>query len=225
MIIPISQFATMGYCEYLPVLIFLKRAKPVRRRLEVGRRQHQRSQEEDSRNCREVRPERLLKGLLSRDSCIEMPSEGIRVGFGHRGYFFLGQPDKVTKRGEKIVVTDEKFVRRSYGRIFKDREYQLSAYCHGLKSGSVGYALGSKTLWLGKGLLKDYQFFYRIVERDRLTREILYESMLIPFGDRFNELLQRFTDIIGGRYKKETLINRNPGKCKACSFRLACYGR
>jgi|GEM_PF-2101079 CRISPR/Cas system-associated exonuclease Cas4 (RecB family) len=221
-IIPISAFASLGYCEryfYMTQVLGVKPAPT--RAMRAGARQHSLSRklDEAKRFGREEIPA-LKERLRDAASVLVLPREALRVAFAHDGYFFRGQVDKLVKRGSEALVLEEKFVFRSYGKLRKSHEYQLSGYCHALKAGLAGYAFGKATCWLGKGMFSHLEVKYMVIERHRLTREVLFASQPKSYSAKtFLPILERAVGILNGE------VHPAPGreaKCERCSLAQAC---
>lgn len=221
-VIPISALASLGYCERYLYLTRVLGAKPAPTgAMRTGVRQHSVSRALDParRYLKEEIPA-LGEKLRSESSTLELPREVLRVAFAHEGYLFRGRVDKLVKRGSEVTVMEEKFVARSYGRLKRSHEYQLSGYCHALKEGKAGYAFGRNTLWFDRNVFANLKVNYMVIERHRETREVLFASPPISYSKRkFLPVLERLVGILDGEVEP---VRSRGAKCRVCSLAESC---
>ena len=118
--VAISRFAQMGYCELAAYLELVQGMRPRMREWVVqGAKQHGVSEKMDAaRGYEKATPEKLRKEIDRKESAFEVLSERVGVAFEYRGNEYTGRLDKLLKLGEKLLVVDEKFVGKSWQKIF-----------------------------------------------------------------------------------------------------------
>ncbi len=219
--VPISKFADVEFCGLKPVYHFLEERRPhFRPCVAIGVRQHAISAEEDAEKEYEaVSVDELLRRLQDEGSALEFPNEAVSVRFAFGGLTFSGRLDKLLKFGRSVVVCDEKFTSRAGGLFSGKYECQLSAYCNGLANG-IMRVRGRE---LGEGVLRGFDIYYRIIERDLLGRHPLGKGEPKPFDAGFvASRLERFAGILEGRFERRELACGEPAKCLVCEFREGC---
>jgi len=186
-VVPISTLASLAYCRRQVYLTLVKGVKPRRREIFRGVEQHNISKEGEAR----IEPEVVIDAASEPDSTLAFPFESLFTSFIYKGFLFVGKPDKVIKRGRKVYVEEEKYVRRSYGRLFDNWKLQLLAYCHSLARGKTIFQYGNFRRRLD---FSGDEFFYYVVERNIETREVL--CVHEPRSYAFEELEGKLEDFV-----------------------------
>ena len=221
----ISQFASIAICEAKPYWSLVLREPPrFGAWVKLGTKHHSISQKEDAlKDYKRLPFPELKKELAKKESVLELPSEKIRVRFAFAGMVFSGQLDKMLKFEEKVLVIDEKFVGESAGKMHERYHLQLGAYCLGLKSGATALARGSKSELLGEELFKDFELRYRIVERSRATRKVLFESEECLFEEeKLFPTLERFASILNDEVSWKEMKKPEKHVCARCEYAHVC---
>lgn len=225
--VAISKLADLAVCELKPYLHFVLGERPVFGEwVRAGTVHHALSAQIDkqTKQYEKVSVERLKELLSEEGSCVEIPSEKVRVEFSFGDCVFSGRLDKFLKLGKSVRVVDEKFVGKASEKIRERHHLQLGAYCYALKNGSTSYARGSKRVELGERLFKDFDAFYKVVERSRETRETVFESEWNACDEKkIKDSVERFSKILNGEFELgELKLGEN---CEWCEFKQACRSR
>lgn len=224
MAIPISKFADMAFCELKLVHSVIDRARPqFRPCVFEGTKHHAISAEEDARKpYKRMSGKELLESLRDERSCVELPSESVRVRFEHGGSCFSGRIDKLLKEEKKVVVVDLKFTGRAGGVFSQKYECQLLSYCKALKDGEVRFRGGGG----GSSFFKGMELCYQIIEMDIVTRKPFAPKKPVPFDEtRLLPKLKRFESLMRGDYERQELACGEPEKCACCEFNYLCMHR
>ncbi len=222
--VSISKLADLAVCELKPYYNFVLRERPVFGEwVYAGSVQHALSAkiDKETKQYEKVNVEKMKELLFDEKSCVEIPSEKVRVEFSFGECVFSGRLDKFLKLGKSVRVIDEKFVSKASTSVHDRHHLQLGAYCHALKNGSTSYARGSKRVELGDLVFRDCDAYYKIIERNRESREVLFESEWQAFEEKkVVEGVKRFEKILGGDFDLGEL--KLGSNCDYCEFRLAC---
>lgn len=219
--IAISKFADVEFCGLKPVYNFIEERRPrFRPCVFIGARQHAVSAGEDAEKEYEtISAEELLRRLRDEGSVLEFPNEAVSVRFEFGGMGFSGRLDKLLKFGRSVVVCDEKFTSRAGGVFAKKYECQLSAYCNGLANG----VMKVRGRALGEGVLRGFDLYYRLLERDLVGRHLVGKGEPKPFSEPFvASRLEKFAGILEGRFERRELACGEPAKCAVCEYRDGC---
>jgi len=214
--VPISAFASLGYCERQVYLSLVRGLRITTQAMRRGRVQHRISELTEEPRLR--RMPGLMQRMRQHESVLQLPRESVGVGFKYGGYSFAGRIDLLIKRRGEILVVDEKFVRRSHGRMMPGYRYQLSAYCHALRYGYATYRGGGGRQWLGR--FPGCRLSYMVIERHRESRHRLSVLQESYAEEQFMPVLRRMVEILSGEEPKPEYSS----KCRYCRFREVCVG-
>ncbi len=212
--VPISAFASLGYCERQVYLSLVRGIRATTRAMRAGAVHHRISELTEEPRLRRLPG--LRHWMRQRDSVLQLPRESVFVRFRHAGYTFTGRIDLLIKRRNELLVVDEKFVRRSYARMMPSYRYQLSGYCHALRYGCATYRWEEGRENLGR--FPGCRLSYMVVERHRGSRRrigVMQESYL---ERRFLPALRRMVEILDGDIPEAV----NSRRCTFCRFREVC---
>lgn len=206
-VVPISQFATLGFCKRQLYMSFVMGIKPRKKVMLQGEQHHAK-----------LSRIKIPKEQVFEESCVRFPYESLLTTFIYRGYMLVGKPDWVARYGNTLVVEEEKFVSTPKGVMRDSWELQLLAYCHGLKNGKTVFEYGDMRRELS---FSEAEVYYCVVERSLSNGEIVYmhEPRRFEFG-LLERWLEEFVNVVKGENPPEVEESR---KCRFCAYQKICY--
>ncbi len=206
-VVPISQFATIGFCKRQLYINTVMRIKLKQKAMLQGQQHHNRFSKI-----------KVPEAQSFEGRCLRFPYESLLTTFIYKGYMLVGKPDWVSKYGDILVVEEEKFVTTPRGIMRDSWELQLLAYCHGLKNGKTVFEYGDMRREIS---FPESELYYSAIERHQSTGEIAYIHK--PRKFKFSLLerwLDEFVNVVNGDNPPEV---QESAKCKSCAYRKICY--